>query len=306
MKSVMFASLASVVAAGADLPLTWNDCSDETYATKVNALTPDHVTIGSTTTITGTGHLLEDIAEDITFDGKLELSLENCVGSASEGKMCHFPLNTGTIGFKGIDFPVQAGEIPIEVDLQISKLLPADTLTAVAEITAVSASTGTVFCLEVYTKKSQDSHFGQGILDVTWSDCGGADAMVTVDTLTPSQIKQGQKTNFIGKGKLPTTIEKDDITFTMKLKVQLIDCNGPATKDKKCNLPLGLGYMEFKGIESPAKAGDIGISVDLKLSNAIPSAIVDSTTHVIAKTASGKNVFCLNVLTTPQAEAVEV
>jgi len=236
----------------------------------------------------------------------LELSLEDCTGTASAGKTCHFPLNTGTIGFKGLDFPVRAGEVPIEVELDISRLLPADALTAVAEVTAVSASKGTVFCLDAYTKKSPASHIGVGILDVTWSDCGGDDAMVTVDSLTPNQIKQGTKTTFIGKGQLPADIEEDDITFNMKLKVQLLDCTGKAASGKKCNLPLNLGYMEFKGIPSPVSAGDTAISVDMKLSNLIPSAVVDSTTHVTAKTQSGENVFCLNVLTTPQMSAVEV
>merc|ERR1711982_192028 len=209
---------------------------------------------------------------------------EDCTGDAGQSKTCKFPLNTGTIGFQGFEFPVKAGEIPVEVDLKISKILPADALTSVAEISAVSASKGLIFCLNAYTKKSPDSHFGVGILDVTWSDCGGDDAMVTVDSLTPNQIKQGTKTTFIGKGQLPADIEEDDITFNMKLKVQLLDCTGKAASGKKCNLPLNLGYMEFKGIPSPVSAGDTAISVDMKLSNLIPSAVVDSTTHVTART----------------------
>jgi hypothetical protein len=308
MKCAILATFATVAAAGGNIPLTWNDCSDETYKTKITSLTPDSLTIGTTTTITGTGHLLEDITEDVTFDGKLTLKLTDCSGSASVGKSCNFPMDTGKIGFAGIDFPVKAGEIPIEVDLKISKILPADYLTAIAEVTAISKSKGTVFCLEVYTKKSPDSHFGVGILDVTWSDCGDAhDALVIVDTLEPNQIKQGEKTVFIGKGDLPMDIEEDDITFHMKLKVQLLDCNGKASETKKCKLPLDLGFMEFQGIPTPILAGDTAINVDMKLSNLIPSAIVDSTTHVTAKTASGENVFCVNVITTPtQDDAVQV
>jgi hypothetical protein len=265
-------------------------------------LTPDHVTIGSTTTITGTGHLEADITDDVNFEGNLELKLNDCSGSASEGKSCNFPLDTGTIGFAGLDFPVKAGEIPIEVDLMIRKILPAEALTAVAEVTAVSKSKGTVFCLEVYTKKK-----GYNLLDVTWSDCGGEkDALVTVDDLTPNEIKEGEKTVFIGKGLLPMDIEEDDITFDMKLKVTLLHCAGVASQTKKCNLPLDLGYMEFEGIPSPVPAGDTAISVNMKLSNLVPSELVDSTTHVTAKTAGGENVFCLNVLTTPQAEETVV
>lgn len=210
-------------------------------------------------------------------------------------------LNTGTIGFQGFEFPVKAGEIPVEVDLRISKILPADALTSVAEISAVSASKGLVFCLNAYTKKSPDSHFGVGILDVTWSDCGGSDALVTVDSLTPNQIKQGQDTKFVGTGNLPTDIEEDDITFTTKLKVQLLDCKGKASDGAKCNLPLALGYLQFAPLPSPVHAGDVPVSVDLKLSSLVPSSIVDSTTHVQATTSSGENVFCLNVVTTPSA-----
>merc|ERR1712032_80899 len=306
MRGFLFAASTSLVSAG-DIPLTWNDCSDETFKTKITSVTPDHVSIGKVTTITGTGTLAEDVDEEILFDGKLELALDDCTGSASKGNSCNFPLDTGKIGFQGLEFPVKAGEIPIEVDLLIRTILPADALTAVAEVTAVSASKGTMFCLEVYTKKSADSHLGQGILDVTWSDCGAGDALVTVDSLEPKQIYQGQNTKFIGKGMLPMDIEEDDITFDMKLKVQLVDCSGKASKGAKCNLPLDLGYLKFAPLDVPVKAGETSISVDLKLSSLVPSSLVDSTTHVTAKTQSGDDVFCLNVLTTPtQQESVQV
>ena len=93
----------------------------------------------------------------------------------------------------------------------------------------------------------------------------------------------------------------------MKLKVQLIDCNGKASEGKKYNLHLDLGYMEFQGIPSPVPAGGTAISVDMKHSNLVPSALVDSTTHVTAKAASGENVLFVNVLTTTsQDDAVQV
>jgi len=301
MQSIVLVSVIASASAGSAIPLSWNDCSDETYKTTIKSLTPDSVEIGAVTTITGTGTLLEDVSEDINFEGQLELKLEDCTGDAGQSKTCKFPLNTGTIGFQGFEFPVKAGEIPVEVDLKISKILPADALTSVAEISAVSASKGLIFCLNAYTKKSPDSHFGVGILDVTWSDCGGSDALVTVDSLTPNQIRQGQDTKFVGTGNLPTDIEEDDITFTTKLKVQLLDCKGKASDGAKCNLPLALGYLQFAPLPSPVHAGDVPVSVDLKLSSLVPSSIVDSTTHVQAKTLSGENVFCLNVVTTPSA-----
>jgi len=258
---------------------------------------PNQIQIGSTTTITGTGTLLEDIAEDIQFEGKLSLSLDDCTGDAQVGKSCNFPLDTGSIAFAGIPFPVKAGKIPIEVDLKISKLLPAEALKSVAEVKATSASKGPLFCLNVFTEKS-----GFDKLAVTWKDCSSeTGALVPVDELTPSEIKEGQETKFIGSGMLPEDIEVDDVVFDMKLKVQLLDCQGSAFETKKCKLPIDLGYMEFQGIPSPVPAGETAIAVDMKLSNLIPSAIVDSTTHVEAKTASGAPVFCLDVFTLPQS-----
>jgi len=296
MQSAMLAASIVSASAGGSIPLTWADCSDETFKTKIHDLTPASIQIGSTTTITGTGTLLEDIAEDVQFEGTLSLSLDDCTGDAQVGKSCNFPLDTGSIAFSGIDFPIKAGEVPIEVDLKISKLLPAEALKSVAEIRATSASKGALFCLNVHTLKS-----GFNQLGVTWEDCSEeAGALVPVSSLTPDTIKEGQLTKFIGKGMLPEDIELDDVVFDMKLKVQLIDCKGSAFKTTKCNLPLALGYMEFQGIPNPVPAGETAISVDMKLSNLIPSAIVDSTTHVVANTASGAPVFCLDVYTKPQ------
>merc|ERR1719238_1416024 len=129
MKFAVLSVAVATANTGATIPLTWSDCSDETYKIKIHSLVPDGVTIGKTTAITGTGTLLEDISEDIQFEGTLSLSLDDCTGDAQKGKSCNFPLDPGSIAFTGIDFPVKAGEIPIEVELKISKLLPAEALT---------------------------------------------------------------------------------------------------------------------------------------------------------------------------------
>merc|ERR1739845_307973 len=126
-------------------------------------------------------------------------------------------------------------------------------------------------------------------------------ALVPVDQLSPDEIKEGQLTKFIGSGLLPEDIDVDDVVFDTKLKVQLLHCQGSAFETKKCKLPLDLGYMEFQGIPSPVEAGETAISVDMKLSNLVPSAVVVSTTHVEAKTESGAPVFCLDVFTQPDA-----
>jgi hypothetical protein len=306
MKSAVVSTCFTLAVAGGDIPLTWSDCSDETYKTAVTKLVPDHVTIGQTTMITGTGHLLEDITEDINFDGRFRLQLDDCTGDSAVSQTCKFPLDTGHIGFVGMEFPVKAGEVPVEVDVKISKILPATALNCTVKVEAVSKSKGTVFCLDVDTTRSPDSHLGVGILDVTWSNCGD-DALVKVDELTPAQIKQGEETKFIGKGTLLEDITEDDVDLTISIEIALVDCAGNAAEGKKCKFPLDLGYLDFQALPSPVSAGDMDVSVALKLSNIVPSALVPvTTTHVHAWTQSGEKVFCLDVMTNPDSGESDV
>jgi hypothetical protein len=295
---VAFASCVASAAAGGLIPLTWSDCSDETYKTKISNLAPLQVETGKITTLTGSGHLLEDIAEDIHFDGRFELQLDDCIADAGVGTKCDFPLDTGHISIKGLDFPVKAGRVPFETGLRITRDLPASSLNTTSQITAVSKSKGTLFCIDVETTRSPDSHFGVGILDVTWSNCGGVDAMIKVDSLTPSQIKQGEETTFVGSGMLLEDIDEDDIQVDMRVKIALIDCPGTVSNPKKCNFPIDLGYMQMHAIPTPLKAGDVDVDLDLKLSIIVPVKLAPvSTTHVHAWTDSGDKVFCLDVFT---------
>jgi hypothetical protein len=250
------------------------------------------------TSIVGSGHLLEDIVEDISFDGRFRIQLDDCAGDAATAKTCQFPGDAGQITFAGMDFPVKAGIVPVEVDVKISKIVPADILNCTVQVSAVSKSKGTVFCVDVETTKSPDSHLGVGILDMTWSNCGGVDPLVKVDNLTPAQIKQGENTPIIGSGLLLEDLAEDDIDFDMSISVSMVDCAGKSSEGKKCNFPLDAGYIDFKPLPSPVSAGDIDVSVDFKLSGLVPTSLLPATTtHVKAVTASGENVFCLDVLT---------
>merc|ERR1712232_801403 len=98
-----------------------------------------------------------------------------------------------------------------------------------------------------------------------------------------------------GTGLLTSDVE-EEIRFESSMRLAFLNCAGDGTVDKKCNFPLDLGSIEFKGIPTPIKAGRQQIDVDLKMSKLIPDG-TKSTTHVEAKSASGKNLFCLNVNT---------
>lgn len=287
----------------ADMAVTWSDCGDETYHSKISTLTPSSLKIGETVTIKGFGDLDQDIDEGVTFNMAMEGQFTDCQGTASTGAKCNFPLDMGSIEFLGLPRPYQAGEVPISVDIKISKLLPATLLTTTTQVTGIGATSGNmVFCMNVYTKRSDDSHLGKGVLDVDWSDCGtdaGAKAVIT--GLTPKQLTQGSVQHIVGVGQLLEDVE-EEIRFESSMRVAFLGCSGDGTKAKKCNFPLDLGSIEFEGIPTPIKTGRQQIDVALKLGKLIPAG-TKSTTHVTAVSASGKNLFCLDVNTDGKLES---
>jgi hypothetical protein len=304
MKCVLACSLAAIAAA--DMALTWSDCGDEDTHAKISRVTPDTLTCGEQVTISGFGDLDQDIDEGVSFSLAMEGQFTDCIGIASGGAKCHFPLDMGSIEFLGLPGPYKAGEIPIDVDIKISTLLPATLLETTTKVTGIGADSGNViFCMNVYTKKSADSKLGHGVLDVDWSDCGvdsGAKAILT--GLTPAQLTQGSVQHIEGKGLLTEDVE-EEIKFESSMRLAFLNCDGDGIQGKKCKFPLDLGSVEFKGIPTPIKAGPQQIDVDLKMSNLIPDG-TKSTTHVTAVSESGKKLFCLDVNTDGKLADVSV
>lgn len=304
MKVVGAATLLS--SATADMALTWSDCGDEDTHAKISQVTPDTLRSGERVTISGVGNLDRDIDEGVSFALAMEGQFTDCTGVASSGAKCSFPLDMGSIEFLGLPGPYKAGEVPIDVDIKISSLLPATLLETTTQVTGIGADSGEmVFCMNVYTKKSADSKLGRGVLDVDWSDCGtdaGAKAIIT--GLTPAQLTQGSVQHIEGTGLLTSDVE-EEIKFESSMRLAFLNCEGDGTKDKKCNFPLDLGSVEFKGIATPIKAGRQQIDVDLKMSNLIPDG-TKSTTHVTAVSDSGLKLFCLDVNTDGKTSDVSV
>lgn len=58
-------TVASLIAASnsKDISLTWLDCGGPDALVKINEMTPDHLTLGKTGTVTGTGVLGKDVPD---------------------------------------------------------------------------------------------------------------------------------------------------------------------------------------------------------------------------------------------------
>merc|ERR1719218_460451 len=57
----------TATASATDLKLTWSDCGDASTKAKITSFSPDHLTLGQTTTMVGTGTRSEDVSA-ATYD----------------------------------------------------------------------------------------------------------------------------------------------------------------------------------------------------------------------------------------------
>merc|ERR1719160_2228448 len=151
MKLAAVASLATGVATARDLSLTWKDCGGPNTKAKITGFSPNSVTLGQKTTVTGKGDLSEEVdgaTFDLTMTGAIG-QLLHCSGDASVSKTCHLPLGSGSLTFEGMKFPISAGTVPVNVDLALSAALPG-ALTKTKTVAKATAKNGDeLFCMEI-------------------------------------------------------------------------------------------------------------------------------------------------------------
>merc|ERR1712048_60435 len=144
-----------------------------------------------------------------------------------------------------------------------------------------------------------------GTLAVTWSDCGAKHATVT--DLQPTTIQTGTTETLTGTG----TVDEDVTSahFTAKVSaagVQLASCEGDATTDIDCNLPLGAGTITVKAVSFPIAAGQTNIVTAVKTSSIIPASLAKVDVAIRATEQNGEDVICLDVHTEKQSSSVMV
>merc|ERR1712203_1054826 len=142
-----------------------------------------------------------------------------------------------------------------------------------------------------------------GTLAVTWSDCGAQHAKVT--DLEPSTINTGSTETLTGTGTLDKEVTAAHFSAKVSAKgVQLTSCEGDATTDIECKLPLGAGTITVKKVAFPLEAGTFNIPVDVKTSSIIPASLAAVDVHIAAEDQDGESAICLDVHT--EKEALEV
>merc|ERR1719198_2094459 len=251
MKLAAVAALFSGVAVARDLSLTWKDCGGPNTKAKITGFSPNSITLGQKTTVTGKGDLSEAVDSatfDLTMTGAIG-QLLHCSGDASVSKTCSLPLGTGSLTFEGMKFPISAGTVPVNVDLALSAALPG-ALAKTKTITKATAKNGDrLFCMEI--------------------DSAPAEAILADECQTYRRIENG---------------ECGDICLGSKIGIcpRSIVVSTGQLEAGKCK---DAGYTDAKG-EQDTKAGPCGT---LKIEKWAKPTIVDAVSNDLATIVAAKD-----------------
>merc|ERR1712226_1067826 len=228
------------------------------------------------------------------------VKLTSCDGDATSDITCKLPLGAGSIVVKKVAYPLAAGTVKIPVDVTTSSLIPPSLAKVDVEIRATEQNGEDVICLDVHTAKQEVLAAQAGSLAVTWEDCGAKHATVT--DLQPTTITTGSTETLTGAGTVDEEVTSAHFTATVKAAgVKLTSCDGDATSDITCKLPLGAGSIVVKKVAYPLAAGTVKIPVDVTTSSLIPPSLAKVDVEIRATEQNGEDVICLNVHTAKQA-----
>merc|ERR1719382_1879320 len=101
--------------------------------------------------MTGTGALDESVSAatfDLTMTGAIG-QLLHCTGDASASKTCSLPLGTGTLTFDAMKFPLSAGDVPVNVDINLSAAVPVSLQKTKTTCKSTASNGDKLFCIEI-------------------------------------------------------------------------------------------------------------------------------------------------------------
>jgi len=118
--SAVFAS-ALVAVSAETVNLTYKDCGSSSTHAKITALKPDSVEVPGKVSIVGSGALDSD-QTTAHFSLKVKKGIIPFVsgkGNICEDTTINLPLGAGSFTVKGLECPIKAGNVDIEVDLDL-------------------------------------------------------------------------------------------------------------------------------------------------------------------------------------------
>jgi len=134
---------------------------------------------------------------------------------------------------------------------------------------------------------------------LTYKDCGSSSTHAKITSLVPDTIDVPGKATVVGSGSLDA--DQTSAHFELKVKkgiLPFVSGKGNICEDTTINLPLGAGSFTVKGIDCPAKAGDVSVEVDLDIASSLFEEGDNSllTIHIDANADdTGDQVICLDI-----------
>jgi len=161
MKAVSITAIVAVASAAeapqTSLALTWNDCGSK--GGKITGVTPSSITLGTSTTISGTGNLQVPVSAG-TFAATVKagwIPLASCNGPLGPAKTCTLPLGAGSLTLNAISLPLTVGPLAVSMNVALAASLPAQLASTTTHVTAKDNSGSASLCMDIFLKQSEVS-----------------------------------------------------------------------------------------------------------------------------------------------------
>merc|ERR1712178_549060 len=133
------------------ISLKHSDCGGKGVHAPILDFGPSAVVLGKKTTMVGHGKLDETVTSanfELTMTGALGTML-HCTGDASQTKSCPLPMGFGSLTMQGMSFPLQPGNVPVNVDMYLKDTTPAHLLTTTTTAKATDEKGEEIFCIQI-------------------------------------------------------------------------------------------------------------------------------------------------------------
>jgi len=156
MKSSMLASVIASAGAAGTLKLAYQDCG--AAHGKVTGLSPNTLTLGQKTTVTGSGSVDEAVT-DGTFEMHIKASIlsKTCTGNICQPSTCPLPAGVGSITWNGMKCPLAKGDVTVGTDVMLSGALPPWAARATIGIKGKASTGDDLLCMTLSTAPAEES-----------------------------------------------------------------------------------------------------------------------------------------------------
>jgi len=143
---------------GGTLKVGFSSCGDSSYHGKVTSLSPQTMTIGQKTHMTGKGSVDETVTGGtFTITMKVGWFTRNYDGDFCQSKTFSLPAGLGTVTWNGMKCPASPGDVAVGVDVQMSSMIPSSMSYATIEAKASASNGDKLICMQIKTAPAESA-----------------------------------------------------------------------------------------------------------------------------------------------------